>query len=361
MALVLLSWASLPAGAKPQAGWYAAFHGALAISPDGKLVAVAASDQERGAAVWDVATGKLVAALPGQAVTSVAFSPDGKWVATGRMGDIVTVWEARTGRVHRKMTTGRKAESYRLPAGRKPQLGGLMVCFSGDGRCLYTVAGGMDGPSAVMDEKFRVWDLETGNQIRTLLNPGRALFSSDGRYIVSSDLPGRKSRTKLLDAAGLELFSVEDMEPLGFLSDDETLLLKKGAAIVSLHLPSRSEKPILKATKSFTGITRSGFLMTFEGELYDLTGGLRGRVTASYPGYLTSSPDGKWLLAYGFTEAILWDITNNRTRHRYERGFADADFTPDGSSLIGTSYDGKIRVLNISTLKERSWSNQPPR
>lgn len=354
--LTLLSVMTGVWATEPRNGWYASFRSHLAISPDGRSVVVAAFD-ERGAAVWDIATGALVAALPGEGVTSVAFSPDGNWVASGRMGDLVTVWGARSGKVHRKMTTGRKAESYQQPGGRKAHLGGLSVCFSADERYLYTMAGGYSGPGTVQDENFRVWDIQSGGQARS--RPAcKVLFSWDGKYIALGGKEERSGRATVLDPSGAELFSVEGADPLGF-PDGETLLLKKGGKIASLHVPSRAEKPILKATGSFRQVTRAGLLVTDEA-LYDLTGNLRGELTASRPvSLVASSPNGRWLLTTNFEEAVLWDTARVRPRHRYQRGIADADFTPDGNSLISTGYDGRVRVLDLSTLKERSWLNQP--
>ncbi len=64
----------------------------VALSPDGALVAAAATDGT--ARVFDSATGVSVAILPGHTarVTSVAFSPDGAWLATASWDDTIRVW-----------------------------------------------------------------------------------------------------------------------------------------------------------------------------------------------------------------------------------------------------------------------------
>ena len=70
----------------------------VAWSPNGKTLASGSGD--RTVKLWDVATGKLLASLRGHtgAVYTVAWSPDGKTLASGSDDRTVKLWDAAVGK-----------------------------------------------------------------------------------------------------------------------------------------------------------------------------------------------------------------------------------------------------------------------
>ncbi len=75
------------------------FYCAAAFSPDGQTVAT--SDEDSGdIKIWKVATGKELAAFKGhsEAAWALQVSPDGKTLASGRVGGTINLWDVATGK-----------------------------------------------------------------------------------------------------------------------------------------------------------------------------------------------------------------------------------------------------------------------
>jgi WD40 repeat protein len=186
----------------------------VAFSPDGRYLASGSSSAAPGVQVWGAATGDHVRTLcgPGKAVYGIAFSPDGKRLAatgpTPSNSEItVTVWDVQTGQKQltfghaanacvafspdgRLLASGSREQTLKLWDGHTGQellrLSGhtavvSCVAFSPDGR--YLASGSQDGT-------IKLWDVHTGQEVLTLRGHSegifRVAFSPDGRRLVSA-------------------------------------------------------------------------------------------------------------------------------------------------------------------------------
>jgi hypothetical protein len=138
----------------------------VAFSPDGRLLASGSLDAT--IKLWEVASGREVRTLSGHTggVTSVAFSPDGRLLASGSLDATIKLWEVASGREVRTLSghTG----------------GVTSVAFSPDGRLLASGSG---------DRTIKLWEVTSGSLVRTLTGHTdwvySVAFSPDGRLLAS--------------------------------------------------------------------------------------------------------------------------------------------------------------------------------
>ena len=125
----------------------------------------------------------------GMEIKAVAFSPDGKTLATGGSDRLVKIWDLANG--HEKLTLVGHADEVRV------------LAFSPDGKTLA---------SAGAEADIRLWNVADGKEIRKLEGPGNYVmsiaYSADGKYVVSGHAGkqgGAAGLVTLHDAATGEL------------------------------------------------------------------------------------------------------------------------------------------------------------
>ena len=140
----------------------------LAFSSNGKYIVSGSWDGT--ARVWEAASGQELARMTHDSgVSSVAFSSDGKYVVSGSYDKTARVWEAASGQEVARMTHDNGVYS---------------VAFSPDGK--YVVSGSYDNTA-------RVWEAASGQELARMTHDSgvsSVAFSPDGKYVVSGSDDG---------------------------------------------------------------------------------------------------------------------------------------------------------------------------
>jgi WD40 repeat protein/transcriptional regulator with XRE-family HTH domain len=349
-------YAMIQAAANPQAATIFPGSGSVAFSPDGKTLATVDS---KGARLWDVDTGRQVAvpsAEPGSGQpSSLAFSPDSKTIAVSNATG-VQLWNAGTGRQAGKPFAANKTS---------------FMVFSPDGKTLATTNG----------QGVQLWDLATGQQIGATLTYHDAsitsmTFSPNGRILASWG----KGTVLLVDVAtGRQInepFSNGGGLSAAFSPNGHTLAIGDGDGARLWNLAAgRQLGPVAGAgtgDAQAVAFSPDGAMLATGGnqgvQFWDLaTGSQIGPTLTSNDGPVESlafSPDGKALAAGTEDNTLLWKLTTAAFRQfRPPKSVplwwssASVVFSPDGNTLAVLDYP-HVRLAGTATLWDVAASHQ---
>jgi len=162
---------------------------AMAFSPDGKILA--SGHENGGVKFWDIATGNVTRTIDSHSLglVKMAFSPDGRLLATGSEDSQIRLFDTASGKMLRWMS-GHSSEV-------------LDLAFSGDGSRLA---------SASFDKTVKIWDVASGRELRSIeghAGPVNAVaLSRDGKSVASGI---DDSRITIWEAdSGKELRTLEE-------------------------------------------------------------------------------------------------------------------------------------------------------
>jgi WD40 repeat protein/tRNA A-37 threonylcarbamoyl transferase component Bud32 len=292
----------------------------LAFSSDGRYLASASAD--RRVKLWEARSYTEVKSLRGHAsvVRAAAFRADSKRLATAGEDGVIKVWDVGSGEEVLALR-GHTAEVYG-------------VAYAGDGQELV---------SAGMDRTVRVWDANEPQEARRLKHhAGPVLgiaFSPDGRWLIS----GSADQT----VQAVELHKAKAPRLLGRHADGVW-----GVAF------SPDGRYVASAAGDWQKLKQLGEIKVWDWSTAQERLRLQAHVGLAWG--LALSPAGLLASAGGeFSapgEVKLWEIPSGREvrTHSHPKGFSRVAFSPDGRLLAGVSnHDGVLLVWDAATGRER--------
>lgn len=317
----------------------------VAFSPTGPALAVAAEEVRVDGALW----GRL-----DREAQDLAWSPDGKSLATCTWDGAAQVWGARG---------PRRLEGHLHPGGEPGKVGS--VAFSPDGRTL--AVGAEDG-------SVHLWDARTWTR-RGLLRGGQRMdvedlaWRADGRGLLSA---GLGPPLLLWDAAtGRQVreFRSPVQEPASLAVTRRELLManKQGLRSWSLETGACDLAEGPDAAWCVAASADGSHVLTghFDGSVR-----LDGRDLGSPPSKpvvaAAVSPDGRLAATCGNDgTARLWELPSGRLRHVLttpaDVALNALAFSPDGTTLATGGDDGRVRFWDTSTGAQGEPWAFPPR
>jgi WD40 repeat protein/transcriptional regulator with XRE-family HTH domain len=280
-------------------------------------------------------------------IYGIAFSPDGRFVATASTDTTIRLWDLANG------------ETTRIFSGHSDDVGG--VTFSPDGKYIAT---------ASFDRTARVWDVATGETVQIFQHPARLefgpAFSPDGKYLLTGC---NDESARLWEVATGKLIHefVGHSKPVygvEFSPDGETIATASGDRTARLWDVSTGEQlQVLEGHEAgvdFTQFSPDGRTVATSGDdhsirLWEVASGEQVRLLAGHQDWvqaLAFSPDGKYLLSGSNDRtARLWDVQIGQLLHTFNHPqvVESVAFSPNGAYIATGGNDKIARVWNLQS------------
>jgi WD40 repeat protein len=360
----------------------------VAFAPDGQTLAAGSFDNT--VKVWEVSSGRELRTLTGHtsAVDSLAFSTDGRTLASSTLVEVM-LWDVASGRQLRTLDNGFSPVAF-TPDGRSLATGGFSGAIKlwepASGRELRTLAGHSDSIDSVAissdgrtlasgsnNKTIKLWDLAGERPLR-IVDGGSSpvAFSPDGRMLAA---PGSFSMIGLWDVdSGRELRVLAGQTgwvgSVAFSPDGHTVAAGSDKTIRLWDVDSGRDlrrlaghtDSVASVAFSLDGHTLASGSFDKTVRLWDVASGGELRSLDGGDGDIAFSPDGRTLAAAGDGETIqLWDVTSG-SKLRTMTGEAGSvalslrssglAFSPDGRALASGSMSDAIKLWDVAAGRE---------
>jgi WD40 repeat protein len=303
----------------------------VAWNPDGKTLASSSADGT--IKLWNVASGKCSATLKARPidyelsdVTSVAWSPNGKTLASGSYDKTIRLWDVASG----KNIATFKGHTEWVDS----------VTWSPDGKTLASVS----------DGAIKLWDVSTGKNTATLKGHqgfiNSVAWSPNGKTLASGDANGVIRVWNV--ASGKQVASIdgedgENVLAMSYSPDGKSLASGNGCMI------------------GLWDMTKYKNIDTLEGHSSDLVvvvHGKQGRVYVPAVKSVAFTADGKTLASGSQDKTIRhWDVASGKCiaiLKNHSDSVNSVAWSPDGKTLASASDDKTIKLWDVKPDKKKT-------
>lgn len=280
----------------------------IAFNPDGNFLASGSADKT--IKIWNLKAETIERTLPKntEQVYSVAFSPDGKLLASGSLDAAINLWDWQNGKLSKTLSPGKliRKQSDRVTT---------FVKFSPDSQTLASSRGD--------NTTIKLWDVSTGQLRREIVEKQSVIslaFSPNGQILASGGL-GRTVKLwdlqtgKLLRTVGKHTHPVFSV---AFSPDGKTLASGSGDNTIELWSLPKGKK-----------------LRTLKGHSDDITS-------------IAFSPNGQTLISGSWDKTVkLWNLQTGEILRDFAENsqrILSVDFSSDGKTFASVSGDRTIKI-----------------
>jgi WD40 repeat protein len=285
----------------------------VAFNGDGTRLLTSGSDGTLK--VWDITPKHVPELLTVAGSGAIAYSTDGRLLATGTEAGDVVVYDAATGKVVQTLRG-----------------------HTGQVRSVDFAAGGL--VAAVSGDTVRIWEL-TGEERLRIEIPGEVIhdvsFGPDGRTVAAV-----AQTPEPTDGGGTRLYSVATGELIAQMSrGDETS-----------YFPSLSSVDFSPDGRLLAGAAWSGVYIWSAAD-----GAITMQLSQWEVMALAFTPDGRRLVTVGSDQASSvsrWDVTTGDRLASIPGTMGvvmDVAFIPDGETIVTGASDGTVRLWDAASLR----------
>ena len=283
------------------------FLSAMALSPDGALLASSGGWSDHTVRLWDVSRQSQVAALRGhmQGVSAVSFSPDGGLLASGSWDGTIRLWDAAT----KSQVAALRGHTQVVSA----------VSFSPDGG--FLASGSREGTIRLWDvgtrEQMGLLDRHTDDVLSVSFSPDGAILASAGDY--------EDQTVKLWNVATQELIATLEghenaVNTVAFSPNGNTLASGSDYGIRLWDVATRTHIATLEEPGGWNPVNSIAF-----------------------------SPDGTTLVSGSWHGVKVWDLATEQpvsTLEGHTNRIHSVAFAPDGTFVSGSD-DGTMLLWDL--------------